>query len=252
MRRWSACIEMLFAKEHPNFVDRIHAAKAAGFDAIEFWTTSNKDLDAVERALKETGVTVAGILLEPRPNLADPATHRAFLDGLDASIAAAQRLGAKVMIATTGDALPGVPRADQHAALVAVYSAVGERLAGTGIVLAIEPLNDRVDHKGYYLTSTVEGLDIVDEVGRPEVKLLYDIYHSAVMGEDTAEVLAGRVDRVAHVHLADAPGRHEPGSGAMDWEARLAWLDQAGYRGRIGLEYKPETDTVGSLAFRDA
>ena len=56
MRQWSACIEMLFAKEHPNFADRIHAAKAAGFDAIEFWTTSNKDLDAVERALKETGV----------------------------------------------------------------------------------------------------------------------------------------------------------------------------------------------------
>jgi hydroxypyruvate isomerase len=73
-----------------------------------------------------------------------------------------------------------------------------------------------------------------------------------VMGEDTATVLAGRVDRVAHVHLADAPGRHEPGSGSMDWQARVAWLEANGYRGRVGLEYRPTADTVSSLAFRTA
>ena len=251
MRRWSACIEMLFAKEHPDFADRIRAAKAAGFDAIEFWMTSNKDLDVVAGTVEETGITVAGILAEPRPKLADRKTHREFLDGLGPSIAAAQRLGAKVMIVTTGDALEGVPRADQHAALVEVFSAAAKQLEGTGLVFALEPLNDRVDHRGYYLTSTVEGLDIVDEVGRPEFKILYDIYHSAVMGEDTAEVLAGRVDRVAHVHLADAPGRHEPGSGSMDWQARVGWLEANGYRGRIGLEYRPQADTLGSLGFKN-
>lgn len=251
MTRWSACIEMLFQKEHPEFPERIYAARDAGFDAVEFWATSTKIplFLAIEHALESTGTTVAGVLAEPRPKLCDPTTHREFLDGLPASIAAAQQLGATLMIATTGDALPGVPRQQQHDALVAVYSAAADVLAGTGIVLAIEPLNDAVDHKGYYLTSTTEGLDIVDEVGRLEIRLLYDIYHSAMMGEDTATVLAGRVDRVAHVHLADAPGRHEPGTGAMDWRGRLAWLEANGYAGRVGLEYRPETDTLSSLAF---
>ena len=78
--------------------------------------------------------------------------------------------------------------------------------------------------------------------------MIYDIYHSAVMGEEIADVLAGRLDRVAHVHLADAPGRHEPGSGSMDWQRRLKWLSDQGYAGAVGLEYKPSVKTEDSLA----
>ena len=122
-----------------------------------------------------------------------------------------------------------------------------EILADSGVTLAVEPLNTLVDHVGYFLPSTVEGLDIVDEIGRPEIKILYDIYHSAVMSEEIAEVLAGRIDRVAHVHLADTPGRHEPGTGKLDWQARVAWLEANGYPGLVGLEYKPTTDTLASL-----
>jgi hydroxypyruvate isomerase len=114
----------------------------------------------------------------------------------------------------------------------------------------LEPLNDRVDHLGYYLTSTREGLDIVDEVDRAEVKLVYDLYHSAMMGEETETVLDGRLDRVAHVHLADTQGRHEPGTGTMDWQARLDWLFSNGYQGLVGLEYRPSVGTVESLKFR--
>jgi hydroxypyruvate isomerase len=252
--RWSACIEMLFQKEHPDFHERIFAAKDAGFDAVEFWATSNKLplFFAIEGALEKTGVTVAAVSAEPALQLADPANRRAYVEGLPKAIEAAQRLGAKILIATVGQVRDGVPRAEQHKALVDTFNTAADVVAGTGIVLAVEPLNDRVDHKGYYLTSTTEGLDIVDEVGRPEVKLLYDIYHSAVMGEDTPTVLSGRVDRIAHVHLADAPGRHEPGSGTMDWQARVAWLEAQGYRGRVGLEYRPKADTTSSLLFRNA
>ena len=251
MTRWSACIEMLFDREYPVFADRIAAAKVAGFDAVEFWRSSNKDLNEVQNALNVSKIAVAAISAEPVLQLADPSTRKAYVAGLPTAVAAAQRLGSKVLIATVGDARHGVPREEQHRALVELFSAAADVVAGTGIVLAIEPLNDRVDHKGYYLTSTIEGLDIVDEVGRPEVKLLYDIYHSAVMGEDTPTVLAGRVDRIAHVHLADAPGRHEPGSGSMDWQARVAWIEAQGYRGRVGLEYRPKADTVSSLLFRN-
>jgi hydroxypyruvate isomerase len=248
--RFSACIELLFAAEHPGFADRIRAAKAAGFDAVEFWRGSNKDLDAVQAALAETGLPLAGILCEPIAPLTNPDAHAGYLDGLRTSLAIAQRLGAPLLIGQTGDEQAGVARAAQHAAIVKVLKEAAKILEGTGVVLALEPLNDRVDHPGYYLTSTEEGLDIVDEVSRPEVRLLYDIYHSAVMGERIEDVLQGRVDRVVHVHLADAPGRHEPGTGAMDYRDRLGWLVAQGYDGLVGLEYRPVRPTAEGLGFR--
>lgn len=248
--KYSACIEWLFAAEAPDFADRIRAAKAAELDAVEFWRFSNKDLDRVEAALRETGLPLAGILCEPIAPLTNPASHDTFLEGVKTSLAVAQRLGAGVLIAQAGDDQPGVSRAIQHAAIVKVLKDAARILEGTGVVLALEPLNDRVDHPGYFLTSTEEGLDIIDEIGRPEVRLIYDIYHSAVMGEEIAEVLEGRLDRVVHVHLADAPGRGEPGSGAMDWADRLEWLEAHGYDGYVGLEYRPTIGTSESLAFR--
>jgi len=247
--RYSACIEWLFAAESPDFAGRIHAAKAAGLDAVEFWRFSNKDIDAVERALRETGLPLSSILCEPIAPLTDSTAHERFLEGVKVSLAAAKRLGAPVMIAQAGDEQAGISRAQQHASIVKVLKDAARLLEGSGVILALEPLNDRVDHPGYYLTSTEEGLDIIDEVARPEVRLLYDIYHAAVMGE-TIEVLDGRLDRVVHVHLADAPGRGEPGSGAMDWSDRLDWLEQRGYAGFVGLEYKPTIGTVEGLLFR--
>jgi hydroxypyruvate isomerase len=245
--RYSACLEWLFAAEAPNFPDRIRLAKQAGLSAVEFWLYGNKDIDAVEAALKETDLPVAGFCAEPMVPLTDPAQHEAFLAGLPGSIAVARRLGAKVLIVQAGADLPGRSRAEQRKALVDALTKAADILAGTGVVLAVEPLNTLVDHVGYFLASTTEGLDIIDEVGRPEIKILYDIYHSAVMGEDIAEVLAGRVDRIAHAHLADTPGRHEPGTGKLDWQARVRWLETNGYRGMVGLEYKPTTATTDSL-----
>ena len=267
MTKYSACIEWLFAdqrslpplpgsaesngvpQEAASFPDRVRAAKAAGLDAIEFWHWSNKDLGAVKAALDQTGLPIAGILCEPIAKITDPETHAAFLEGVRASLAAARTLGAPVMIAQSGDDRQDVPRQAQHAALVKVLREAADILEGSGVVLALEPLNDRVDHPGYYLTSTVEGLDIIDEVDRPEVRLLYDVYHSAMMGEHTEDVLEGRLDRIVHVHLADTQGRGEPGSGNMDWRQRLDWLADHGYQGFVGLEYRPTGTTEESLSF---
>jgi hydroxypyruvate isomerase len=266
--RYSACIEWLFADAESlpplpgtpeanivqqmavSFPDRIRAAKTAGLDAVEFWHWSNKDLDAIAAALAETGLPLAGILCEPTARITDPETHPAFLDGVRGSLEAARTVGTHLLIAQAGDDRPGIPREAQHAALVRVLGAAADLLQGTGVVIALEPLNDRVDHPGYYLTSTVEGLDIVDEVDRPEIRLLYDIYHSAMMGEHIEDVLEGRLDRVVHVHLADTQGRGEPGSGTLDWRTRLDWLEDHGYGGFVGLEYRPSKGTHESLAFR--
>jgi hydroxypyruvate isomerase len=246
--KYSACIEWLFAPESPDFANRIRLAKDAGLDAVEFWKWTEKDIPAVEKALAETKLALSSLVAEPMIPLTDPASHDAFLVGLRASAEMANRLGAKVLIAQAGDDLPGRTRAAQHQALVDCLSHAADVLTGTGVILGLEPLNTLIDHQGYFLHSTVEGLDIIDEVNRPEIRIVYDIYHSLVMGEETAKVLKDRVDRVAHVHVADHPGRNEPGSGTLALSKSLHWLFDNGYDGFVGLEYRPTAGTSSSLA----
>jgi hydroxypyruvate isomerase len=246
--RLSACIEMLFVAETPDVVERMRLAAEAGFDRIEFWHWRNKDIAAVDKARRELGLAIAGLLAEPVANLTDPACHDEFLAGLEQSIAVARRLEVPVLIAQAGNELPGRPRAEQHQAIIAALGRAAHLLAGTGVILALEPLNTRIDHPGYYLSSTEEGLDIVDAVARPEIRLLYDIYHSMVMGEEPSRVLAGRVDRIAHLHVADHPGRHQPGTGGLALAEALAWIEGQGYAGAAGLEFVPKGATLPAVA----
>lgn len=247
MTRLSACIEMLFAPETADMAQRIRLAAAEGFGLVEFWLWSNKDLDAIEAALQETGVTLAGIVAEPFAELTRESEHDRFLAGLEKSRDAALRLGAPVLICQSGPLLAGIDRARQHEALTLAMARSADVLAGSGVRLALEPLNDRVDHPGYYLTSTSEGLDIVDKVNRPEIGITYDLYHSMVMGEDPESVVAGRLDRVAHVHIADHPGRNQPGSGGLPLRQKLDWLAAQGYDGAVGLEFRPTGTTADAL-----
>jgi hydroxypyruvate isomerase len=239
MRQFSACIEWLFAEDGEDFAMRIHRAHAAGLDAVEFWRWSDKDLDVIADAVRDTGIAVSGLVAEPMIALTDPFNKVTWLRGLEDSVKVAQRLGAGVLIAQAGDDLPGLSREEQRASLISTLTAAADILKGTGIRLGLEPLNTTIDHIGYFLGSTQEGLDIVDAVGRPEIGIVYDVYHSAVMEESTEEVLEGRVDRIVHVHVADHPGRNDPGSGKIDLAARLNWIFAGGYRGRVGLEYRP-------------
>ncbi len=244
----SACIEWLFSDASDDFAERIRLAKASGLDAVEFWFWSNKDIDAVEAALKETGLSLSGFVAEPMIALTDRANHAEFLAGLEKSVQMAQRLGAKVLIAQAGDELSNFTREDQHDALVECLRAAADVLEGSGVRLGVEPLNTFIDHKGYYLSSTREALNIVDEVGRPEIGIVYDLYHSYVMGEKIEDVLKDRVSRVIHAHVADHPGRNDPGLGEIDLGRRLAWLYANGYEGAVGLEYKPDGSTADALA----
>lgn len=243
----SACIEWLFADATDDFAQRIRLAEQSGLEAVEFWLWSNKDLDAIEAALKETGLSLSGFVAEPMIPLTDPASKSAFLAGLRTSIETARRLGAKVLIAQAGNDLEGRTREEQRESIVDILRGAADLLQGTGVRLGVEPLNTLIDHKGYFLSSTTESLDIIDEVGRPEIGIVYDLYHSAVMGERIEDVLAGRVSRVVHAHVADHPGRNDPGHGEIDLKKRLAWLFANGYAGPVGLEYKPDGSTAENL-----
>jgi hydroxypyruvate isomerase len=247
MTRFSACIEMLFVAETSDPAERIRLARQAGIEAVEFWLWSNKDLDAIERVLDETGVELAGIVAEPFAELAREGDHDRFLRGLEQSRDVAMRLGAPVLICQSGPLLAGIDRGRQHDALTIAMSRSADVLKGSGVRLGLEPLNDRVDHPGYYLTSSAEAFAVVEAVDRPEIGITYDLYHSMVMGEDPQMVCAGHLDRIVHVHLADHPGRNQPGTGRLDLKAQLDWLKAQGYDGWVGLEFRPTGTTADAL-----
>lgn len=246
--RLSACIEWLFADEADDVADRIRLAHEHGVDAVEFWKWTNKDIGSIERALKETGLPLASFVAEPMIPLTDIANKAAFLEGLKASIETARRLGARTLIAQAGNDLEGKSRQEQRDALTETLAAAGEVLAGSGVRLGVEPLNTLIDHVGYFLPSTCEGLEIARATERDEIGIIYDVYHSAVMGEDTAEVIGSDIDRVLHIHIADHPGRNEPGSGAIDLKQRVDWLFANGYQGAVGLEYRPLKSSAETIS----
>ena len=243
----SPCIEWLFKAEHPDFCARIRAARAAGFEAVEFHMWRDKALSDIERTLAEANVALTSFLVEPRVTLTDPAADAATLTAVRDSLPIAQRLKSPALVLASGPTIAGRSRPEQHSAMVAVLKKCAPLAEDAGVTLLVEPVNTRVDHPGVFLDMTPEGLDMIEEVASPRVRLLYDMYHSTCMGEDPEAVLADRMHLVGHVQVADAPGRHEPGSGAIDWKRYLGVLQAKGYRGAIGMEYRPSGESLQSL-----
>ncbi len=233
---YSACIEMLFADKSKDFAQRIRLAHAAGFKAVEFWLWSNKDLDAVETTLKETGTKVIGFCAEPMISLADPANHAAFLQALPATIAVAKRLGAAFLYVQGGSILPDTPRKVQTAALTMCLLKAADVLQGSGVTLLLEPVSDA---RNGFLERAADGIPIIAAVDRPEIRLLLDIYHAAVAKEQVADSIGANTNLIGHVHIADHPGRRGPGTGNLDIAGTMNWLRDQGYSGHFGLEHYP-------------
>jgi len=243
----SVNMELMFVEAGERTADRIRAAAALGIDGVEIWGWREKDVDDIAIALDETGVELVSLIVDPQLDLTDSATHPDYLRGVEQSLAVAQRLGSPNLVVVAGQELDDRSRSEQRAAVVEVLTAAAELLEGTDVTLLLEPLNTRVDHVGTFLSSTREGFDIVREVGSPHLKLLLDAYHALMMDEDLTEVVADDIELVGHVQVADIPGRHEPGSGRIDWQHELKTLRDLGYTGRFGMEYTPTTETRASL-----
>jgi hydroxypyruvate isomerase len=240
-------IDLLFT-EAGEAADRVRAAAAAGFDAVEMWGPTGKDIPALADALAETGVQLVAQLAEPRVQfMIPPKNHEPFFTGLDAGVDVAQQLGCPRIVVGSGTGFGGRKRQDQLDELIEIFTKGVAHIAGSGITLVLEPVNTRVDHPGALLDRTAEAVYIARGVDSPEFGVLYDLYHSTVEGEDAAAELAGGGDLIKYVQIADAPGRGEPGTGAIDWPARLGDLRASGYDGPIGLEYYPQTASSDSV-----
>jgi hydroxypyruvate isomerase len=173
----SVCIDAVF--EGQPVESAIATVAEAGLPAMEFWGWWDRDLEALQAARAKHGLELSACCTQ-FISLVDPGLRSAYLEGLGASIEAARELGTKTLISQVGDFRVGVPRADQHQALLDGLKEAVPLLEQTGITLVIEPLNDLVDHAGYYLVRSDEAFELVDEVGSPNVKVVFDIYHQQI------------------------------------------------------------------------
>ncbi|WP_246999753.1 hydroxypyruvate isomerase family protein [Halosolutus gelatinilyticus] len=244
MVEFSICLEMVYDDE--PFRDRIHRAAAAGVGAVEFWDWRGKDLDAIETAAAESDVEIVGCVAGGV--LTDPGAADDAVETIRESIETASGLGIPTLIATTGPDQDGLDRPQQRENVVDVLSRVAADAEAADVAIALEPLNTDVDHPRNYLSTSEEGFEIVDAVGSPAVTLLYDVYHQQITEGDVIRTITENVDRIGHVHVADVPGRHEPGTGELNYENVFRAIDDAGYDGFVGCEFSPTGDPDAAIA----
>jgi hydroxypyruvate isomerase len=223
----------------------LERVKAYGFRAFEFWGWWDRDLDALRTKATALGLECA-TFCQKFISLTDPAKREDYLAGLKESIAAAKKLGARALISQLGNDT-GAVRPFQHKSIVAGLKAAAPLLEESGITLLVEPLNGRVDHIGTYLEYSEEGLELVEEAGSGNIKLLFDIYHQQITEGDIIRRLSANIDRIGHIHSAGNPGRNELDTGELDYRRIFEAIDKAGYRGFVGLEYFPVGDAVTGL-----
>jgi hydroxypyruvate isomerase len=243
--RLSVCIDMIMT-DLP-FLERMEHVKKLGYPAFEFWEWKTKDLDAIIRKKNELGLEIATIMGSGWKPLFTDEARKTFVSNIQASLGAAKRLGARTLIVTTGNEDKQLSRAEQHAGYVAALKAVAPLAEQAQIPLVLEPLNTKVDHPGYFLHTAKEGFEILDEVGSPAVKMLFDIYHHQIMEGNVIQDITKNISKVAHFHVADVPGRHEPGTGEMNYANVFRAIAASGYQGFVGLEFKPSRNADETL-----
>ena len=253
MPKFAANLTMLFT-ELP-FMERFAAARAAGFEAVEYLFPYAYGKDELVHALKAHGLQQvlhnlpAGNWEAGERGIAcDPARVDEFRAGVALGLEYAAALGCPQLNCLAGKLPAGVSREQAHATLVAnlKYAAAAFRTAG--VRLLIEPIN-HFDIPGFFLTRTDQALAILDEVGADNAFVQYDIYHAQRMEGELGNTLKNQLARIGHIQLADNPGRGEPGTGEINYAWLFKHIDAIGYRGWIGCEYKPKTSTNAGLGW---
>ena len=256
MPRFAANLSMLFTEV--DFMDRFAAAAEAGFSGVEYlfpYDFSAEEIKARLDANKLEQVLFnlpAGDWAKGERGIAcHPDRVEEFRAGVDQAIAYAQVLGNSQVNCLVGIRPQGLSCANVEKTLVDNLRYAADKLETVGIKLVMEMINTR-DIPGFYLCTTKQALDIRDKVGSANLYLQYDIYHMQIMEGDLARTVESNLAVINHVQLADNPGRHEPGSGEINYRFLFEHLDRIGYQGWIGCEYKPATTTAAGLCWMKA
>lgn len=253
MPRFAANLSMLFT-ERP-FLERFGAAARAGFEAVEFQFPYEHPAAEIAARLREHGLQAVLHNLPPgdwasgeRGIACLPGREDEFRRSLPQAIAYAHALGVPRLNCLAGLAPAGVAANTLHACLRENLRHAAHLLRAEGLTLLVEPINTW-DMPGFFLNRSAAALALIDEIGADNLQLQFDCYHMHRMEGGVAHTLARELPRIGHVQVADHPGRHEPGSGEIGYEALFEHLDHIGYAGWVGCEYRPREGTESGLGW---
>ncbi len=258
MPRFAANLNMLFTDV--PYMERFAQARAVGFTAVEAGFVPadplfpyEYDVAAAAAELRRLGLrqVLINVPLGDRTKgdrgiAAHPARRAEFREGIGRALDAARRLECRQVNCLVGLRDEAVPFEEQWACLVDNLRVAARTLEGAGITLTVEPLNT-FDLKGFLLARTPEAVRLLGEVGAPNLRVQYDVYHMQKMEGNIVNTLREHMSRIGHIQIADPPGRNQPGTGELNFTTILGAVDDVGYQGYVGLEYKPLGSTRESL-----
>ncbi len=259
---YGACLEMLFT-DIP-FLDRIPLVASAGFRFAEMWfgdlvstksigdARKSKKAASVRTAAEKAGVTITNVVIGSPDGslgggLTDSARQPEWLKLTDATLSFCREANIGAAIVCTGNLVKGLSRTQMRQNVLEGLKATAERAEKAGITLLLEVLNDKVDHPGYFLTSSDEGAELCRKVNSPRLKLLFDCYHMQIMEGDLTGHIRKNLDVIGHIHSAGHPGRHELWLGETNYPFLVRQLEAMGYKGVFALEYSPTLPSSTSL-----
>lgn len=241
--------------EDDPFVERIDQVADIGFETVEFWTWPDKDLDAVETRLDARDLSLAGMAAnteQKRPeelerSLTNPTQRSRVVSDIEESIEVATRLDCPNLIVLVGPRVEGYTDEEMYESVVEGLQAVSPKAESAGVSLLVEPLNPVVDHENYFLTESVRAAELARDVDSPAVGILFDIYHQQITEGNIISNLRANLDVIGHLHVADVPGRFEPGTGELHYRNILSAVAEAGYEGYTGFEFTPRNRSDTAL-----
>lgn len=253
MPKFSANLSMLF--NEVDFLQRFRCAKEQGFAAIEYMFPYDYPLQTLKNALEENQLTQVLQNLPAGNWAADergiaclPGRESEFRDGVGLAIEYAQGLGCAQINCLIGNPDNTVARHKTDEIVVANLGYAAKELAKANIRFLVEPIN-KYDMPAFYLQTTTQALELMDWVDSPNLFIQYDIYHMQRMEGELTQTMQKLLKQIAHIQVADNPGRHEPGTGEINYDYLFSALDNMGYSGWIGCEYKPATTTVAGMSW---
>jgi hydroxypyruvate isomerase len=252
---YAFCLEMLYP-DLP-FNDRLAVAKEAGINTIEFWDWRNKDLDDLKSQMKTLHMQVSNISGNRNFGMIDSSEKENFLNEVRETGAIALQLGCpnlmllvqKLEEPNNAGKLPSKPLSleEIESNIISCGKEVGKIADELNLNIVIEPLNEVLDHPNYVLKSSDMAFRIIQGINHPRVKLLYDIYHMAMQDENIFDDIEKQLEHIGYFHIADKPGRNEPGTGNINYAKILTLLKQKKYQGFVGFELEPRLDTPTAL-----
>jgi hydroxypyruvate isomerase len=237
------------------FLDRFARARAAGFEAVEFLFPYEFPAAEIARRLQENGL--GQVLFNAPPGdwaagergvAALPGRQAEFRDGIRKALDYCAALSCPRLHVMAGLTPAGVPRDTLLATYAVNLAWAAEECARAGVKPIIEPINHR-DIPGFFLNTTDQGAAVIEAVGPERLGLQFDLYHCQITEGDVVRRVERHLPLIAHMQVADTPGRHEPGTGEVNWPFVFARIDAMGYRGWIGCEYRPKGITEDGLGW---